>query len=97
MNTYIRRSNKTDISFLEQLENLCFPSYQQSSKRSLQLSLSSQNQETWILETEDVSQKKICIGCIIYHIHKKSLRIFSIAIDPKFQQNGFEKNSYIML
>ncbi len=89
MNTYIRRSNKTDISFLEHLESLCFPSYQQSSKRSLQLSLSSQNQETWILETDDKTSDRKKIGANIYHIHSKCLRIFSLAISPNFQQNGY--------
>ncbi|MGF7140737.1 GNAT family N-acetyltransferase [Roseimarinus sediminis] len=83
----IRRSVVEDLSLLQEAEQVCFPSFQRSSKRTLQLSLSSAFQEVWIAEIKQGKQKVVA-GMLILHLHPRTLRIYSIAVLPQFQGKG---------
>ena len=83
----LRKSESTDIDLLEGIERTCFPQFQQSSRRTLRLSLSSTFQEVWIAEMK-INKRKIAAGALVLHLHSRSLRIFSIGVYPKFQGNG---------
>ncbi|MFA9389804.1 MAG: GNAT family N-acetyltransferase [Prolixibacteraceae bacterium] len=83
----IRKSEATDITILESIERACFPAFQQSSRRTLRLSLSSTFQEVWIAEIL-VNKRKVPAGALVLHLHARALRIFSIGVSPKFQGKG---------
>lgn len=83
----LRKSEDTDLELLESIERTCFPSFQQSSRRTLRLSLSSPFQEVWIAEIK-VKNRKVPAGALVLHVHSRSIRIFSIGVYPKFQGNG---------
>lgn len=88
MNFEIRRALKSDINALLEIEDASFPDYQKSSKRSLQLSLKSPFQEIWIIDVVIGNTVK-SVGYMNYHIHEKTLRIFSLGILPEYQANGY--------
>jgi glutathione synthase/RimK-type ligase-like ATP-grasp enzyme/ribosomal protein S18 acetylase RimI-like enzyme len=83
----IRRSVVEDLSLLQEAEQICFPSFQRSSKRTLQLSLTSAFQEVWMAEIKEGKQKVVA-GMLILHLHPRTLRIYSIAVFPQFQGKG---------
>lgn len=87
MTITIRRSEQSDLGLLEEIELTCFPVYQRSSKRTLQLSLSSTFQEVWVAEVKS-GKKKVAAGIVILHLHSRTLRIFSIGVLPQFQGKG---------
>lgn len=86
MKLSIRKSNITDLQFLETLEKEAFPEFQRNSRRSLIVSLKSPFQEVWIAENH--STHTIPVGALILYTYKKSLRIYSIASLPEFQHCG---------
>ena len=86
-NLKIRIAQQNDFDFLEQLENESFPLFQRSSKKSLRLSLISHFQEVWIAEFE-INGVINRAGAIIVHKYRKTLRIYSIAVLPKYQKKG---------
>ncbi|MBD3615922.1 MAG: GNAT family N-acetyltransferase [Gracilimonas sp.] len=83
----IRRSVVGDLEFLLDLEQKAFPLYQQSSRRTLSLSLKSTFQQVWIAEI-NIDGKLTVVGCLILYIYKHTVRIFSIVVDPEFQGKG---------
>jgi glutathione synthase/RimK-type ligase-like ATP-grasp enzyme/ribosomal protein S18 acetylase RimI-like enzyme len=87
MNINIRNSDTKDLDKLEKIEKLSFPTFQQSSKRSLHTSLISPFQKVWLAEYK-AGRKYQVAGSLILHLHKKALRIFSIGVLPEFQGKG---------
>lgn len=87
MDILIRRSTSGDLDLLLNLEKKAFPDYQQSSKRVLSLSLSSNFQQVWVAEFEDQSGTTAA-GSLILYVYKRTIRIFSIVVDPGFQGKG---------
>lgn len=83
----IRRSVESDLLLLEEIERSCFPIYQRSSKRTLQLSLSSTFQEVWVAEVKK-GKEKVAAGIVILHVHSRTLRLFSLGVFPEFQGMG---------
>src|SRR5690554_3198433 len=88
MNNYIRRSTPADLDLLEQIEKRSFPDYQQSSRKTLRLSLKSTYQQVWIAEVLSDSASANVAGTMILYLYKKSIRIFSIAVLPEFRKQG---------
>ncbi|MDF1548421.1 MAG: GNAT family N-acetyltransferase [Bacteroidales bacterium] len=87
MNISIRISTSNDLDLLEEIEQFSFPAFQRSARRGLQLSLTSPFQKVWLAETKK-KKKTITLGALILHLHKKTLRIYSIAVLPEFQGHG---------
>ena len=85
--TRVSRAGFNDFAELERLEKLCFSESIQSSKRSLRLSLHSKHQMVFFIEIRD-DKKWRKIGALILYIYKKSLRIYSICIDPQYRKSG---------
>jgi glutathione synthase/RimK-type ligase-like ATP-grasp enzyme/ribosomal protein S18 acetylase RimI-like enzyme len=86
MKIEIRKANQDDIDFLIEIENKCFPPFQQSSRKKLKNSIHSDFQEVLIAEKKDNKTK---IGALVLFKYNRSLRIYSIAILPDFQKMGF--------
>jgi len=89
MELNIRKSDLEDFAFLESLEEEAFPDFQRSSRRSMRNSLKSQFQEVWIAETNDPNP--IQTGVLVLIKYKRSVRIFSIAVQPGYQNLGIGK------
>lgn len=87
MTVTIRRSEKEDLVLLEEFEKTCFPEFQQSSRRTLRLSLNSSFQEVWFAEQRKGKKKQV-VGSLVLHVHSHSLRIYSIAVHHQFQGKG---------
>jgi glutathione synthase/RimK-type ligase-like ATP-grasp enzyme/ribosomal protein S18 acetylase RimI-like enzyme len=87
MAIYIRKSDINDFDFLQEVEQKCFPSFQQSSKKTLKLSLSSNNQVVWIAEIKSGKVRQPA-GAMILHLHSRTLRVYSIGVFKKFQGKG---------
>ncbi len=87
MNINIRHSGINDLKIIEKIEIQSFPSFQQSSRRSLQLSLTSPFQKVWMAEYKS-GRKYQTVGSLILHLHKKTLRIYSIGVLPEFHNLG---------
>lgn len=87
MRTTIRKSTPADIRFLEKLETNCFPTFQQSSTRSIRYSISSPFQKVVIAEIGDGKNRKP-VGSAVLYLYTKTLRIFSIAVLPEMQGAG---------
>lgn len=84
MGVSIRESESSDLSFLEELEQKCFPKFQQSSRRSLRNSLSSPSQRILIAETK-VKGQTISVASAVLNQYSRTLRIFSIAVLPEYR------------
>ncbi|MBP7507177.1 MAG: GNAT family N-acetyltransferase, partial [Prolixibacteraceae bacterium] len=83
----IRKSTINDFDFLVETEHACFPKFQQSSLRTLKLSLISDKQEVWIAETKS-GKNNLQIGAMVLHINSRTLRVYSIAVLKKYQGKG---------
>jgi glutathione synthase/RimK-type ligase-like ATP-grasp enzyme/ribosomal protein S18 acetylase RimI-like enzyme len=83
----IRRSTQNDLGLLEEIERTCFPKFQQSSRRTLRLSLSSSAQEVWVAEYK-IGKRKTPAGIMVLHLHSRTLRVFSIGVLNTFQGKG---------
>jgi glutathione synthase/RimK-type ligase-like ATP-grasp enzyme/ribosomal protein S18 acetylase RimI-like enzyme len=90
MNISIRRSAISDLDLLLKFEKKAVPRYQQSSKRVLGLSLKSNFQQVWIAELEE-NGKPHTVGSLVLYIYKRTVRIFSIVVDPEYQSKGVGK------
>ncbi len=89
MSVTIRKSNAGDLDLLEKIERECFPVFQQSSRRTLRLSLSSNFQEVWIAEKHlGKGKKSMAAGSIIMHVHPRSIRLYSLGVLPTMQGEG---------
>ncbi|PKP08938.1 MAG: RimK family alpha-L-glutamate ligase [Bacteroidetes bacterium HGW-Bacteroidetes-4] len=87
MNVSIRKSEPSDLLFLENIEHTCFPKYQQSSRRSLRHSLSSPFQLVFIAEMGN-KKKQTPVGSLIANLYQRTLRIYSIGVLPTAQGQG---------
>jgi len=87
MSVTIRKSKESDLSFIEEAEQVCFPDFQRSSRRSLSLSLSSPSQQVWIAEVQK-NGKTVPVASMILILYHHTLRLFSIAVLPEFQSGG---------
>jgi glutathione synthase/RimK-type ligase-like ATP-grasp enzyme/ribosomal protein S18 acetylase RimI-like enzyme len=87
MHTSFRVANLEDLSSIQKLETQCFALHRQSNRRSLRLSITSKGQEVILLE-EVTSNGNRIIGSAAVWFHKKTLRLFSIAINPDFRGTG---------
>lgn len=87
MEPTIRRSKPDDLEAILQLERKAFPIFQQSSKRTLALSLKSNFQHVLVIEFNSGNQNKL-LGCLILYLYNKTIRIFSIVVDPEVQGKG---------
>ncbi|NLB27320.1 MAG: GNAT family N-acetyltransferase [Bacteroidales bacterium] len=90
MKTIIRAADDDDLDFLERLEKSCFPDFQQSTKSKINYSLRSPFQRVLIAEIHDES-KKTAVGSVTLYLYPKTIRIFSIATLPEFQNRGIGK------
>ncbi len=90
MKTIIRKSDPDDLEFLEHLEKRCFPEFMQSSKKAIKYSISSPFQKVLIAEIFEANQKKP-VGSVTIYLYPKTIRIFSIAVLPEFQNKGVGK------
>lgn len=90
MEITIRRSTPADLDPLLILEKNAFSDYQQSSRRTLSLSLKSSFQQVWIAESVFNGQHQIA-GSLILYVYKFTLRIFSIVVSPDLQGKGIGK------
>ncbi len=83
----LRKATPDDWMALWQMEQIVFPAFQQTSLPSLKKSLQSNSQEVWLAEIR--TRKGIQLaGSLVVHLRKKTLRIFSIGVLPKFQGKG---------
>ncbi|QGY42251.1 GNAT family N-acetyltransferase [Maribellus comscasis] len=90
MKIVIRKSVSSDLGFLEELEQKCFPPFQQSTRRAIRYSLSSPFQNVIIAETTQNEISKT-IGSATLFLYPKTLRLFSIAVFPEYQGKGIGK------
>jgi len=91
MKITIRKSSSSDLDFLEELEKACFPKFQQSNRRAIRYSIASPFQNVFIADTIE-NQKRIPAGsATVYIFHKKTLRLFSIAVLPQYKGSGIGK------
>ncbi|UXP31315.1 GNAT family N-acetyltransferase [Reichenbachiella agarivorans] len=81
---HIRKATEKDLALIQSIEESSFPVFQRSNLRTLRLSLSSANQEVWVYEDEN----KETAGVLILHLHKRTLRIFSIGVKETHQGQG---------
>ncbi|MCG6188297.1 GNAT family N-acetyltransferase [Maribellus maritimus] len=90
MKITIRKSASSDLDFLEELEQKCFPRFQQSTRRAIRYSLSSPFQN--IVVAEILKNKKfIPVGSATLFLYPKTLRLFSIGVFPEYQGQGIGK------
>ncbi len=84
----IREASFDDLDFLVQLEADSFACHRKSTRRSIRTSLSSANQQVYLLEKVKNSHQSCSIGAAIVFFYKRSLRIYSIAIHPDYRGHG---------
>ena len=87
MKIMIRKSTSADLDFLEDLEKSCFPKFQQSTRRVIRYSIASPFQHVIIA---DIPENKVLkpAGAATLFPYSKTLRLFSIAVSPKYQGSG---------
>jgi ribosomal protein S18 acetylase RimI-like enzyme len=86
MKLKIRRSNTGDLLFLEELENISFLPLQRTSTRNIQHSIRSHFQEVYIVES--TGKDKNPMGALTLFKYKFALRLYSIAVLPKYRNLG---------
>src|SRR6056297_3352009 len=87
MDLNIRRGTLSDLDPILNIERSVFPLFQQSSVRTVTLSLRSSFQQVWVAVCTNEGESEIC-GVLILYAYKKTLRIYSIATSKKFQGKG---------
>jgi glutathione synthase/RimK-type ligase-like ATP-grasp enzyme/ribosomal protein S18 acetylase RimI-like enzyme len=86
MKTYIRKASEDDVEALYDIEQKCFPEFQRNSKINIRRAVKSNSQEVYISES-DLNRKKKT-GAITIWRFPKSVRIYSIAVLPEYQNKG---------
>jgi glutathione synthase/RimK-type ligase-like ATP-grasp enzyme/ribosomal protein S18 acetylase RimI-like enzyme len=96
--TNIRQTTPKDLDFLENLEKKCFHKFQQNTRRAIRYSMTSPFQQVIVAEANEGKEKKP-VGSATVYLYSKTLRIYSIAVDPEVQGNGIGKQllDYIMV
>ena len=82
----IREANLEDLNDLYALEIKCFDPDKRQPKSSIKRSLESEFQKVFVIEELDT-----IMGAMTLYFHAKSIRLFSIAVAPEFQGQGFGK------
>lgn len=82
-----RIANSSDVQFIYECETKVFDKSVRMSIRSIKNSINSPHQRVIILENSDNQS----VGCMILFIYKFKVRLYSIAILPLFQKNGYGK------
>lgn len=85
MDFEIRKATIEDLDFLVELEEESFPSFQQTSKANIKHAVLSEFQEILLISSVP---SPVPIGAVTLFKYPKSLRIYSIAILPDFQNKG---------
>jgi ribosomal protein S18 acetylase RimI-like enzyme len=88
MDITLRRSVVQDLDILLKLEQKAFPHYQQSPRRTIELSLKSSFQQVWVAEERIEDGTTQPAGSLVLYLYKKTIRIFSIVVDPDYQGKG---------
>ncbi|MFH1727064.1 MAG: N-acetyltransferase [Pseudomonadota bacterium] len=89
MNPYkIKKANSSNIIDLLNIEKRCFLKRQRSTTSSMKYSLKSKRQSVWFAYLKDKNNKSTIAGALILRHNNLSIRIFSIAILPEFQNLG---------
>jgi glutathione synthase/RimK-type ligase-like ATP-grasp enzyme/ribosomal protein S18 acetylase RimI-like enzyme len=88
MDINIRRGTLDDLEAILKIESSTFPFFQQSSRRTLQLSLRSNFQQVWIAECKPTDEETEICGVLILYAYKRTLRIYSIATPQAYQGRG---------
>ena len=79
----IRPATLEDLDYLIELEKRSFPPHRSFNARALKRAILSANQLVYLIMYRD--QKA---GSAIVHVYEKTWRLYSIAIDPQFQNLG---------
>lgn len=87
MKIKVRRANVEDLTFLLRLEKEAFPYFQQNSKQSLKNGINSHFQEVLIFAHPQ--KRKTAVGSAVLYKYRNTLRIYSIALLPEYQNMGF--------
>jgi glutathione synthase/RimK-type ligase-like ATP-grasp enzyme/ribosomal protein S18 acetylase RimI-like enzyme len=90
MKITIRKSVSSDLDFLEELEQKCFPPFQQNNRRSIRYSLSSPFQNVIVAEASENKTTQPVASATLF-LYPKTLRLFSIAVLPEYQGAGIGK------
>lgn len=86
MNVNIRNASSSDLAFLVNLEKTVFPVFQQTSKQNIKNGLKSAIQEILIVESTLIPMQPI--GALVLFKHKHTLRFYSMALLPEYQNKG---------
>ncbi|MFA7172553.1 MAG: GNAT family N-acetyltransferase [Kiritimatiellia bacterium] len=86
--TVIREAIPSDLDFLEQLEIDSFIGHRQSSRSSIQNSMSSPHQVVYVIEINQGRGRKVLAGSAIIILYKRALRIYSLAVHQDFRMSG---------
>jgi glutathione synthase/RimK-type ligase-like ATP-grasp enzyme/ribosomal protein S18 acetylase RimI-like enzyme len=73
-----------DLSFLEMVEQACFPDFQRTTRRMLRMAINSPIQEVLVCKIKSRNTWQEVGSLIVYH-YKYSIRIYSIAVLPEFR------------
>lgn len=89
---YIRKATIDDLDFIIQLERKSFPEHKQSPEKSIKHSILSPSQLVFISEFKtETHSSRIKTGSMIALLYKRSIRIYSIAVEKKFRNCGIGK------
>lgn len=86
MRLHIRKATSEDLAFLIQLEKAAFQEFQQNTKENLKKGIHSEFQEVLVVEDTD-NQKQLIASTILFK-YKHTLRIYSVAVLPEYQNKG---------
>ncbi|MFB6317780.1 GNAT family N-acetyltransferase [Saccharicrinis sp. FJH54] len=84
MEVKISRASLNNLSFLEALEETCFMEIQRSTRRMLRLSLNSPFQDVFLISVQNGTEETYA-GAMVIHYHKRTLRLYSIAVLPQYR------------
>jgi len=80
---HIRAATRKDLPAIEEIEKSCFPADRRTRPRALRHSFKSPIQSVWLA----VSGQEAAGAMVLWH-YPRTLRIFSIAVQPAFRGSG---------
>ena len=83
----IERARLEDLDYLIGLEQRCFPPHRQFNARALKRAVMSSTQLVYTIKHHGKNA-----GSAIVHVYERTWRIYSLAIDPEFQNQGLGRN-----
>ncbi|HXK81421.1 MAG TPA: GNAT family N-acetyltransferase [Bacteroidales bacterium] len=86
MKIKIKKASANDIEALIYIENKCFPEFQRNSKANIKRAVKSKTQNVYFAESSQKPNDKT--GSITLWHFNKSIRIYSIAVLPEYQNKG---------